>query len=1270
MLKLFNELKRRNVIKTMGVYGAAAILTTTTAASIFPFLLLPDWTVRFVIVLAILGLPITFLLSWTYDLKRETVVDNKFSSENVPTKQKSKKILLPLTGILTIIGGAFWIWYGIGDITTGSDLDLQMGIKKSIAVLDFENLTGVNEVNFKCSAISEYIRTGLHKLGKLDVKARSANIKDLYLDFIIEGALLSEKDNTLINIRLVNAKSESILWDEKYKAKDRQIVAVRDTIIYNLLKVLGINFSENELVSNKSEYGNEENFTLLGEGIYHFDKKDYAAAIKAFDSVLTKDPGNIVALYNKANSFYKKNKFPDALDIYTRILDPSTKSSRIDWNWKLPNNGKINRTLCTQMELIKEDLAIMLSREEKLCRLIGFNPALQKIIWEIPFDDVLVDAPLIINNIIFLTSNRVAQKDKGTPTLYAYDINGGEIFTKAFEQDNDNQTVFIKIREEYSNISHDASKILVSFNKIKSEGNNENYMEWSLIDTKTAKTLWTSQKIKLSFRGYNDFMLINKGNAELLLLIFEQDLIALDNKTGEEMWRKHFPGSQIGKSATQKILIWNHTEKYLAIWDPILRREIDKYSHQSYYTLPKERNLQEFWERQNMDVLLANFINGDLVAINSDGGFFNLNRVRWTQEIGVAKRIWFKNNIFNRLFCLTEDDTLFTLNLDSGEIINSFATKRHDYNVYDDGSQNAMILNNEEFLIGVDPKNGDQLWKIRTNKIDKIELVENSVITVTPIFEDSLLLINTYNRDNGNLIWHEEIYIPSSLSTWPVVAPMCVNKTCDYCCCFTTYLYQYSDRSILLNLHDEIIKINAIQGKGNVIQQNEIQLQIARTYEKNRQLDSAIEEYNKLTEQDQMNQDAYWEIANIYQDKKQDNKAAQKLIMYYELINPESPEGINTINKLKNLNVLKWEKDIYWEGFTKTDMYLDKERIFLFLDNKIKTYRIDSGAEIWISTIGDKNVSMIISDVTNNQYIFYIKKQAPDVHNFYKADRLSGKTTDLEAIKKATKYFLGGMNKKNAKITLDVPLGISGENDILWMGINNNRIFIQSIIENKMSISAYDINDGDLLWEIFRDVSGFYISYDLKPIFYNGNLILPLDFSIEYLDDNGNVEEIYIDENIDNIFLFNETSIYNNIMTFIIEDIDYHYVIVDLDSFIKIAGGPIDIENPKLGYINHNMFVDVSSSDSVKAYKLDLDMINDAAPLWSNYYNSSLNVLEIINNDLYLFDKENNNIHIINTQKGEEIKSRPLLWQGKNVDISNNYFIVQSANKLYLTQFK
>ena len=76
MSQFYNELKRRKVLKTLGVYGAAAIVIIQLAASVFPFLYLPDWTVTLVIVLVILGFPITFFLSWTYDLKRENKPDD------------------------------------------------------------------------------------------------------------------------------------------------------------------------------------------------------------------------------------------------------------------------------------------------------------------------------------------------------------------------------------------------------------------------------------------------------------------------------------------------------------------------------------------------------------------------------------------------------------------------------------------------------------------------------------------------------------------------------------------------------------------------------------------------------------------------------------------------------------------------------------------------------------------------------------------------------------------------------------------------------------------------------------------------------------------------------------------------------------------------------------------------------------------------------------------------------------------------------------------
>ena len=122
-MNLFKELKRRKVLKNLGVYGAAAMVITTTAATLFPFLLIPDWMVRFIIVLAILGIPITFFLSWTYDLKRDAQADDQSENADVIKDKKwslTKKILFPVSGfILMTVGGIFWFIYPFLTLSLG-----------------------------------------------------------------------------------------------------------------------------------------------------------------------------------------------------------------------------------------------------------------------------------------------------------------------------------------------------------------------------------------------------------------------------------------------------------------------------------------------------------------------------------------------------------------------------------------------------------------------------------------------------------------------------------------------------------------------------------------------------------------------------------------------------------------------------------------------------------------------------------------------------------------------------------------------------------------------------------------------------------------------------------------------------------------------------------------------------------------------------------------------------------------------------------------------
>ena len=329
----------------------------------------------------------------------------------------------------------------------------------------------------------------------------------------------------------------------------------------------------NNLTSNTHAYKNPEIFKLIGEGVYHYEQKKYDDAVKAFESVLVLDPGNIVASYHKANSYFELDNFIEAMIIYKGILGQSTDINPIQLSIPVPEKKDMHPILCENIKFIEEmDLSIMLLRGDKGCRLIFINTASGDIIREIPIDDQFDSDPVIINNTVFLASSRIKTEHPGEPTLYAYNIlNGREIFIQEFPRDNENQTVIFTILEEYNNKSNDNSSILLSFNKLGRVGKSSK--ELILIETTSGSTLWKSKKIEAEWGFWPEVMLIKAENTELLLLILENDIIALNNKTSMEVWRENFSGSGIF-SWNQKILIINQDEKYVALWDPVVRKEM------------------------------------------------------------------------------------------------------------------------------------------------------------------------------------------------------------------------------------------------------------------------------------------------------------------------------------------------------------------------------------------------------------------------------------------------------------------------------------------------------------------------------------------------------------------------------------------------------------------------------------------------------------------------------------------------------------------------
>lgn len=112
--RFLGELKRRHVLRVVGVYAVGAWLAIQVADTTFPYFELPAWSVTAVIVLAIVGFPVAVAVAWTFDLTSEGVERSDaspFETSDAPALVRWSGMRLMLTlGMAAAASTAGWLW--------------------------------------------------------------------------------------------------------------------------------------------------------------------------------------------------------------------------------------------------------------------------------------------------------------------------------------------------------------------------------------------------------------------------------------------------------------------------------------------------------------------------------------------------------------------------------------------------------------------------------------------------------------------------------------------------------------------------------------------------------------------------------------------------------------------------------------------------------------------------------------------------------------------------------------------------------------------------------------------------------------------------------------------------------------------------------------------------------------------------------------------------------------------------------------------------------
>src|SRR6476469_4636223 len=155
----FAELKRRNVYKVAVAYAVVGWLLVQVATQVFPFLEIPNWVVRLVIALVVIGLPIALVIAWAFEATPEGIKGTEAADGMPAVSAKRKHAWIYIVVIGAAISAALFF---LGRFTASTSRQSEASTvlsAKSIAVLPFENLSSDKDNAFFANGIQDEILT-------------------------------------------------------------------------------------------------------------------------------------------------------------------------------------------------------------------------------------------------------------------------------------------------------------------------------------------------------------------------------------------------------------------------------------------------------------------------------------------------------------------------------------------------------------------------------------------------------------------------------------------------------------------------------------------------------------------------------------------------------------------------------------------------------------------------------------------------------------------------------------------------------------------------------------------------------------------------------------------------------------------------------------------------------------------------------------------------------------------------------------------------------
>jgi len=320
-MSFFSELKRRNVYKVAIAYAVVGWLLVQVATQVFPFLEIPNWAIRLIILLVAIGFPIALVIAWAFELTPEGL--KRTEDVELPPGSGSKNrtwIYVALIGAALSVGLFFIGRYTAGGHPTPRQSAAAIAPQKSIAVLPLLNESGDPGDEYFSDGLSEELIAALGQIRNLKVIGRSSSFRfkdrkeepktigeKLGVSTLLEGTVRKQGNKVRIVAELINAADGTELWSRIFDRELKDIFAVQTEIAQAVaasLELTLLGTKDAPAASASTQNADAHNAYLQGH--FYFARRnveDYRKAISFFDEAIRIDPDYALAYAERAEAW-------------------------------------------------------------------------------------------------------------------------------------------------------------------------------------------------------------------------------------------------------------------------------------------------------------------------------------------------------------------------------------------------------------------------------------------------------------------------------------------------------------------------------------------------------------------------------------------------------------------------------------------------------------------------------------------------------------------------------------------------------------------------------------------------------------------------------------------------------------------------------------------------------------------------------------------------------------------------------------------------------